>query len=118
MIQHRLHYKFISNSLQKFVTKGCLIVKGFWKFNSSFTKDQNYIIEIIKLIRSFGTANTSLFNHELKWADHITEGICIRSKCDWYEPSKKSKSFFKSRKTVESSKDNKKLIVDDKQTIV
>ena len=26
--------------------------------------------------------------------DHITEGIRIISKCDWYEQRKKSKKFF------------------------
>ena len=41
--------------------------KGFWKFNSSLTKDQNYIIEINKLIRNFCTKNESLFNLQLKW---------------------------------------------------
>ena len=74
-IQRRLDYIFISNTLQELVTtteiltpisidhspvifslsKGndCLRGKGFWKFNSSLTKDQNYITEIKKLIRSF-----------------------------------------------------------------
>ena len=74
-IQRRLDYIFISNILQELVTtteiltpistdhspvifslsKGndCLRGKGFWKFNSSLTKDQNYITEIKKLIRSF-----------------------------------------------------------------
>ena len=33
--------------------KRIFIVKGFLKFNSSLTKDQNYIIEIKKLIRNF-----------------------------------------------------------------
>ena len=59
---------FISNALQEFVTmaeiltpvstddspvlfslskeKGCFRDKGIWKFNSSLTKDQDYIIEI------------------------------------------------------------------------
>ena len=61
---------FILNTLQKFVTmseiltpvstshslalfslskeKGCLRGKVFWKFNSSLTKDQHYIIEVQK----------------------------------------------------------------------
>ena len=74
-IQHRLDYIFILNILQELVTmteiltpistdyspalfslskgKDCLRGKGFWKFNSSLTKDQNYITEIKKLIRSF-----------------------------------------------------------------
>ena len=88
-IQCRLDYIFISNTLQELVTtteiltpistdhspvlfslsKGndCLRGKGFWKFNSSLTKDQNYITEIKKLIRSFCTTNESLYNHQLKW---------------------------------------------------
>ena len=33
--------------------KDCLRGKGFWKFNSSLTNDQNYITEIKKLICSF-----------------------------------------------------------------
>ena len=40
--------------------------KGFWKFNSSLTKDLNYIIEIKKLIRNFRYKNESLFNCQLK----------------------------------------------------
>ena len=88
-IQRRLDYMFISNTLQEFVTmteiltpistdhspvlfslskeKGCLRGKGIWKFNSSLTKDQDYIIEIKKMIRSFCTANKSLSNRQLKW---------------------------------------------------
>ena len=41
--------------------------KGFWKFNSSLTKDQSYLIEIKKIIRNFSNENESLFNHQLKW---------------------------------------------------
>ena len=41
--------------------------KGFWKFNSSLIKDQNYITEIKKLIRNFSNENESLFNCQLKW---------------------------------------------------
>ena len=40
--------------------------KGFWKFNSSLTKDQNYIIGIKKLIPTFSNKNESLFNRQLK----------------------------------------------------
>ena len=88
-IQRRLDYIFISNTLQELVTtteiltpistdhspvifslsKGnkCLRGKGFWKFNSSLSKDQNYITEIKKVIRSFCTTNESLYNHQLRW---------------------------------------------------
>ena len=38
-----------SLSKQKTTIRG----KGLWKFNSSLTKDQNYITEIKKLIRNF-----------------------------------------------------------------
>ena len=41
--------------------------KGFWKFNNSLIKDQNYIIEIKKPIRNFSNKNESLFNRQLKW---------------------------------------------------
>ena len=41
--------------------------KGFCTFNISFTKDQNYIIEIKKQIRNISTENESLFNHQSKW---------------------------------------------------
>ena len=41
--------------------------KGFWKFNSYLSKDQNYIIEIKKLIRNFHNENESLFYCKLKW---------------------------------------------------
>ena len=33
--------------------------KGFWKFNSSLTKEQNYIIQIEKLICNFCSKNES-----------------------------------------------------------
>ena len=74
-IQLRFDYIFISSTLQEFVTiaeiltpvskdhspvlfclskeKGSIRGKGFWKFNSSFPKDQNHINETEKLIRSF-----------------------------------------------------------------
>ena len=67
-IQHRLDYMFILNTSPEFVTmtvirtpistdhspvlfslskeKCCLRGKGIWKFDSSLTKDQGYIIEI------------------------------------------------------------------------
>ena len=41
--------------------------KRFCKCNNSLTKDQNYIIEIKKLIRNFSNKNESLFNCQLKW---------------------------------------------------
>ena len=88
-IQRRLDYILISNTLPEFVTmteiltlistshspvlfclskeKNTIRVKGFWKFNSSLTKDQNYIIEIKKLILNFSSKNESLFNCQLKW---------------------------------------------------
>ena len=88
-IQGRLDYIFISNAPQKLVTtteiltpisndhspvllylskgKECLRSKGFWKSNSSLTKDQNYIIEMKKLIGSFCTTSKSLLNRHLKW---------------------------------------------------
>ena len=88
-IQRRLDYIFISNTLQELVTateiltpistdrspvifslsegNDCLRGKGFWKFNCSLTKDQNYINEIKKLARSFCTTNESLYNRQLKW---------------------------------------------------
>ena len=90
---------FISNTLQKFVTmseilspistshspalfslskeKGCLRGKVFWKFNSSLTKHQDYIIEITKMICSFFTANKSLFNRQLKWELLKIENLMI-----------------------------------------
>ena len=45
----------------------CLRGKGFWKYNSSLIKDQNYITEIKKLSRILCTANESLYNCQLKW---------------------------------------------------
>ena len=45
--------------------KTTLRSKGFWKFNSSLIKDQNYISEIKKLIRNFSNENESLFNRQL-----------------------------------------------------
>ena len=88
-IQRRLDYILISNILQEFVTmteiltpistdhspvlfslskeKTAIRGKGFWKFISSLTKDQNYITEIKRLIRNFSNENESLFNRQLKW---------------------------------------------------
>ena len=40
--------------------------------------------------------------------DHITEGIHIRSKCNWYIHSEKSFFFFGFRTTTRNSKHNKK----------
>ena len=124
-----------------------------WKFDSSLTRDQNYVTKIKKLICSFRTTNESLYNRQLKWEllnyevrnfttnymkqiakekrhqrtnlenqleklekcldkddnlskynaieneldaiyDHITRGVRIRSKCEWYEHSEKSTKFF------------------------
>ena len=45
--------------------------------------------------------------------DHITEGIRIRSKCNWYEHSEKSINIEKQRGVQNTIK---KLIVDDKET--
>ena len=53
-------------TLLSFKRKRCLRGKGIWKFNSSLSKDQNYIVEIKKMIHSFCTANKSLSNHQLK----------------------------------------------------
>ena len=50
--------------------------------------------------------------------DHITEGIRIRSKCDWYEHREKSaKSFLNLEKQRGAQKTIKKVIVDDKEII-
>ena len=49
--------------------------------------------------------------------EHIIEGICIRSKGNWWELSEKSTVFFEFRKTTRSSKSNEKVIADDKATI-
>ena len=87
-IQHRLDYIFISNTLQELVTtteiltlirtahspaifslskaNGCLRGKELWKFNSSLTKDLNYITEMKKLIHSFCATNESFYNRQLK----------------------------------------------------
>ena len=78
-IQRRLDYLFTSNGLQEFAStsdiltaistdyspvlfsvskeKGNIRRKGFWKFNSSLIKDQNYINEIKDLIRNFNANN-------------------------------------------------------------
>ena len=51
--------------------------------------------------------------------DHITEGIRIRSKCKWYEHSKKSTKFFLNLEKSRGAQNAiKKLIVDDKKNIV
>ena len=80
-IQSRLDYMLILNTLQEFVTmteimtpfltdhslvlfslskeKTTIRDKGLWKFNSSLTKDQNYITEIKNLMRNFSNENES-----------------------------------------------------------
>ena len=46
----------------------------------------------------------------------ITEGICIRSKCDWYEHTEKSTKFFLNLEKQRGAQNIiKKLIVDDKE---
>ena len=87
-IQSRIDNILTSNTLQEFVNtterltptstyhspvlfslskgKHCFRGKGIWKFNSSLTKDLNYIIEIKKVIHSFCTRNKSLFNYQLQ----------------------------------------------------
>ena len=47
--------------------KGDIRSKGFWKFNSSLIKDQNYLNEIKDLIRNFNTKNDFEFSWQLKW---------------------------------------------------
>ena len=47
--------------------KGNIRTKGFWKFNSSLIKDQNYINEIKDLILNFDTKNDCDFSRQLKW---------------------------------------------------
>ena len=54
---------FFSLSKEKITVRGT----GLWKFNSSLTKDQNYITEIKKLIRDFSNENEFLLNRQLKW---------------------------------------------------
>ena len=49
--------------------------------------------------------------------DHITEGICIRSKCDWYEHSKKSTKFFLDLEKQRGAQNAMKNLVDDKEII-
>ena len=50
--------------------------------------------------------------------DHITEGIRIRSKCEWYEHSEKSTKFFLNLEKQRGAQNTiKKLIVDDKEII-
>ena len=50
--------------------------------------------------------------------DQITEGIRVRSKCEWYEHSEKStKSFFNLEKQRGAQNAIKKLIVDDQEII-
>ena len=83
-VQCRLDYIFISNGLQVFVSttdiptpistdhypvlcsyskeKGNIRGKGLWEFNSSLTKDQNYINKIKDLIRNFNTKNDCDFS--------------------------------------------------------
>ena len=78
-IQRRFDYILILNTLQELVTmtktltpistdhslvlfslskeKNTIRGKGFWKFNSYLIKDQNYIIEIEKLIYNFSNKN-------------------------------------------------------------
>ena len=48
--------------------------------------------------------------------DHITEGIRIRSKCDWYEHGEKSTKFFLNLEKKSGNQNHiRKLIIDEKQ---
>ena len=48
--------------------------------------------------------------------DHITEGMRIRSKCNWYKRGEKSKHFFLNLEKQRGSQSTiKKLVVDDKE---
>ena len=50
--------------------------------------------------------------------NHITEGIRIRSKCDWYKHSEKSSKFFLNLEKQRGIQNTiKKLIVSDKEII-
>ena len=50
--------------------------------------------------------------------DHITEGIRIRSKCEWYEHSEKSTKFFLNLEKQRGAQNAiKKLTVDKKEII-
>ena len=50
--------------------------------------------------------------------DHVTEVICIRSKCEWNENKKKSTKFFLNLEKQRGAQNTiKKLIVDDKEMI-
>ena len=51
LIPVSIDYSLVLFSLSKEKTR--IRGKGLWKFNSSLTKDQNYITEIKKLIRNF-----------------------------------------------------------------
>ena len=48
-------------------SKNTIRGKGFWKLNSSLTKDLSYTIEIKKIIRKFSNKNESPSNRQLKW---------------------------------------------------
>ena len=102
-IHRRFDYILISNTLREFVTMTKILTlistdhslvlfslskeksatrgKVFWNFNSSLTKDQNYIIEIGILIRNFCPKNEFLFNRQLKWELLIHE---VRKFTIWY----------------------------------
>ena len=48
--------------------------------------------------------------------DHITEGIRIRSKCDWYEHGEKSTKFFLNLEKKRGNQNQiRKLIIDEKE---
>ena len=88
-IQRILGYILISNTLKELITMSeiltpigtdhspvlfslsrgndCIKGKGFWKFNCSLTKNQNYINEIKKPIHSFCITNEPLYSCQLKW---------------------------------------------------
>ena len=70
--------------------KGNITSKGFWKYNSSLIKDQNYINEIKDLIHNFNTKNDCDFSWQLKWevlkykickfTIHYTKGLVEETK--------------------------------------
>ena len=79
---------------------------GLWKFNNSLLQDENFVKELKKYIKEFKTQDTQNFvDEQLKWDflksqeldeifDDITEGLRIRSRCQWYEKGENSNKFF------------------------
>ena len=110
----QLKWEFLKYEIRKFTIR---YTKGLAKERKQ--KILNLESELKKLENSLGDANNlgqynSIKNELEAIYDHVSEGIRIRSKCDWYEYDKKSTKFFLNLEKQQGAQNKiKKLIIDE-----